>query len=198
MYRLLIIGHNPVSTIALKHIHALLHPGCNLNTSCYNFPHHIVVQDFSMNRIPFRRYLLIAAGLLSVFMAAVGILLPLIPTTPFLLLAAACFVRSSDRLYKWLLTNPWLGPYICMYRKYRALTMQTKAGALILLWVTISFSAALVVDSWLVRAFLFLVAVGVTIHVLSLKTLTLEMAAGLESETEKCINSTAVPEKASN
>jgi len=151
-----------------------------------------------MNRIPFRRYLLITAGLISVVLAVVGIVLPLIPTTPFLLLAAACFVRSSDRLHNWLITNRLLGPYIRMYRKYSALTMQTKAGTLILLWVTIISSAVLVVDSWLVRLFLFLVAVGVTIHVLSLKTLTLEMLAGLESETEKCSKSTAAPEAATH
>ena len=58
---------------------------------------------------------LISIGTLSVFLGFLGIFIPLLPTTPFLLLAAACYIRSSDRFYQWLIDNKWLGRYIRDY-----------------------------------------------------------------------------------
>ena len=122
--------------------------------------------------------MLISAGVVSVVLATVGIFVPLLPTTPFLLLAAACFIRSSDRLYRWLTSNRYLGPYIKNYRDYKAVTRFTKVMTLILLWGTLGFSAIWVISSLVVRVLLFLVGVGVTAHVLRLRTLTPEMLAG--------------------
>jgi uncharacterized protein len=68
---------------------------------------------------PLLRWLLIVVGLGSVGIGTVGIFVPLLPTTPFYLLAAACFFRSSDRLYRWLIGNKWCGPYIRNYREHR-------------------------------------------------------------------------------
>jgi hypothetical protein len=114
-------------------------------------------------------------GILSVTLAMVGVFVPLLPTTPFLLLAAACFVRSSERLYQWLITHRVFGPYIKNYREHRAITKHTKVGILLLLWATIGFGVIGVVQSLALRALLVFIAIGVTIHVLSLKTLTQEM-----------------------
>ena len=125
-----------------------------------------------------RKWLLVSAGLFLVGIAVVGIVVPLLPTTPFLLLAAACFVRSSDRLYKWLITHRWLGPYIRNYREHRAISMRAKIVTLTLLWGTIGYTALGVLSSWVLRFLLLLVAVGVTVHVLSMKTLTREMLSG--------------------
>ena len=116
-----------------------------------------------------------SVGVLSVGLGTVGILVPLLPTTPFFLLAAACFVRSSDRLYRWLITQRILGPYIRNYREHRAVTWQAKAVTLVLLWAVIGYSAFGVVRLQALRIVLLLVAVAVTAHVLSLKTLTKEM-----------------------
>lgn len=120
----------------------------------------------------------VSIGGLSVGLAVVGIFIPLLPATPFLLLAAACFVRSSSRLYKWLITHKWLGPYIRNYREHRAITWKAKTATLVLLWGTIGYTAFGVIFFWPLRILLLLVAIGVTAHVLSMKTLTKKMLSG--------------------
>jgi len=122
-----------------------------------------------------RKALLVAAGSVSLSIGVVGVFVPLLPTTPFLLLSAACFVRSSDRLYQWLIRHPLLGTYIRCYREYRAVSLRAKAGGISLLWATIGYAAAFVVDALWGRLLLLAIAVGVTWHLLSLRTLTREM-----------------------
>jgi uncharacterized protein len=121
------------------------------------------------------RGLLVAAGILAISVGTIGIFVPLLPTTPFLLLAAACFIRSSDRLYAWLIHHRWFGSYIRNYRENHAITLQSKIVSLTLLWGMIGYSAVFVADVWWLRALLGIIAVGVTIHLLRLKTLTREM-----------------------
>jgi uncharacterized membrane protein YbaN (DUF454 family) len=116
------------------------------------------------------RALLIAVGLLSVVVGAVGIFVPLLPTTVFLLLAAACFIRSSDRLYRWLTTNRVFGSYIRNYREHRAMPAGAKWCAISVLWLTIGTSAAIVAVPW-VRVLLVVVAVGVTVLISRIRTL---------------------------
>lgn len=123
-----------------------------------------------MSKAILQRGLLITAGMLSLGLGTVGIFLPLLPTTPFLLLAAACFIRSSDRLYQWLIHHRWFGAYIRNYREHRAMTLRAKVVALVLLWGVIGSSAAFATRARSVRAILLLVAVGVTIHLLHLRT----------------------------
>jgi len=128
-----------------------------------------------MNRSSLRKWLLVSAGILCVGLATAGIFLPILPTTPFLMLAAACFVRSSDRFYRWLIGHRLFGRYIKYYREYRAITVQSKILTLALLWATIGYTAFAVVHSVPLRVLLFLIATGVTVHVLRLKTLTRAM-----------------------
>ena len=116
--------------------------------------------------------------------AIVGIIIPLLPTTPFLLLAAACFIRSSDSLYGWLISHRWLGPYIKNYRDHKAVTRRTKIFTILLLWGTLGFAAIWVTSVLAVRVLLLIVGVGVTVHVLSLKTLTPEMMSGNRESKE--------------
>ena len=119
-----------------------------------------------------RRFLLVVVGCVCVGLGTVGIFLPLLPTTPFLLLAAACFIRSSERLYEWLITHRWFGYYIKNYSEHRAITLRAKVVTLSLLWFTIGYSAIVVARAWWLRLVLLCIAVGVTLHVLRLKTLT--------------------------
>ncbi len=123
------------------------------------------------------RILLITAGVISIALGVLGIFLPLLPTTPFLLLAAACFMRSSRRLYDWLLTHRYLGPYIRNYRNFRAIPKRMKIILLVLLWATLGYSMIAVVENLLVRILLGAIGIGVTIHILSMKTLTTAMRA---------------------
>jgi uncharacterized membrane protein YbaN (DUF454 family) len=134
-----------------------------------------------MSRFRVRRALLVSAGVVCVGFGTVGVFVPLLPTTPFLLLAAACFIRSSDRLYLWLIHHRWFGSYIRNYREHRAITLGAKIVSLTLLWGAIGFSAVYVVRAWWLRVLLGVVAVGVTIHLLRLRTLTREMILSAQS-----------------
>lgn len=113
---------------------------------------------------------LIAGGSLSVALGAVGMFLPVLPTTPFLLLAAVCYARSSPRLYRWLLTNRWFGEYIRNYHEGRGMMRSHKTAVLLLLWLTIGSSAVFAIQLWWVRLLLAVIAVGVTFHILKIPT----------------------------
>jgi hypothetical protein len=118
------------------------------------------------------RGLLVAAGVLLVGLGAVGALVPVLPTTPFLLLAAACFLRSSERMHRWLLQNRVFGEYLRRYRDGEGLPLASKITTIVLLWATLGLSAlvAVPVHLWWSRLLLLVVGLGVTIHILRIKT----------------------------
>jgi len=117
------------------------------------------------------RWVLIIAGTFFVGLGVLGIFLPLLPTTPFLLLAAACYVRSSKRFYNWILNNKWFGNYVKNYQEKKGVPLKVKILSVSLLWITIIFSAVFIVHILFVRIILILIAIGVTIHILSIRTL---------------------------
>lgn len=118
----------------------------------------------------FTRALLISGGIACVILALVGMALPVLPTTPFLLLAAFLFARSSPRFYGWLIRNRWSGEYIRNYREGRGVKLWHKVITLALLWVTIGYSAGFAVPYIWLKLVLIGIAVGVTIHILRMKT----------------------------
>jgi len=124
----------------------------------------------------FKQTALIAGGSLCVALGVVGMFLPVLPTTPFLLLAAVCYARSSKRLYHWLLTNRWFGAYIRNYREGRGIPRMQKALTLLLLWLTIGSTVIFGVTLWWVRLMLIGIASGVTIHILRIPTFIPERA----------------------
>lgn len=117
------------------------------------------------------RILLILSGITSLVLGVVGIFLPLLPTTPFLLLAAACFCRSSRTLYFRLIRHPLLGEYIENYRRHRAMTLRSKIAVLVLLWIVIGHSVFAVTGRFQLQLFLIVVGAGVTAHILHLRTM---------------------------
>jgi len=117
------------------------------------------------------RILLIIAGTFFVGLGIVGILVPVLPTTPFLLLAAACYARSSQRFYGWLLNNKWFGSYIRNYLERKGVPLRVKVVTVTLLWITIGSSVAFAVEILVVKWILVLIAIGVSIHILSVRTL---------------------------
>jgi hypothetical protein len=127
-------------------------------------------KGFIVRRIA--RAILIALGTSSLALGIAGVFLPILPTTPFLLLAAACYSRSSRRFYNWLISNRFFGEYIRNYLERRGIPLRVKVLSLALLWITIGCSAAFAVDALWLRILLAAIAVGVTLHVLSLRTLT--------------------------
>ncbi len=128
-----------------------------------------------MNKSRIRQSLLVVAGVASVSLGVVGLVVPVLPTTPFLLLAAACFVRSSPRLYTWFIHHRWFGAHIHHYREHQAVSLEVKVTDLVVLWGVIGVTVLLAVSAWWLRLLLVGVAIGVTVHLLHLRTLTPEM-----------------------
>ena len=95
-----------------------------------------------------KRIILIIIGWLAVVLATLGVVLPLLPTTPFLLLAAWCFAHSSPRFHHWLLYRSWFGSYIRHWQDHRALPPGAKPRALIFIVLTFSVSLYLVNILW--------------------------------------------------
>lgn len=102
-------------------------------------------------------------------LGVIGIFVPLMPTTVFLLLAAACYARSSDRFYRKLVNSRWLGGYIRSSREGAGMSRRQKVFTLALLWIGIGASAIWSVDAWWIRALLLLIALSVTVHVARIK-----------------------------
>jgi hypothetical protein len=117
------------------------------------------------------RWLLLGLGFLSVGLGVVGIFVPVLPTTPFLLLAAFCFARSSDRFLHWLLNNRWFGSYVRNYREQRGMALRDKVLTILALWTGIGVSGFLAVPSLWGRVGLLLVAAAVTVHLTRIHTL---------------------------
>lgn len=116
-----------------------------------------------------KRWLLIGAGTLSAGLGIIGVLVPILPTTPFLLLAAACYMRSSERFYQWLIDNRIFGTYVRNYIEGRGMPIKIKIFTVLLLWLTIGLTVALGVENVVVRIILLCVAIGVTAHVALIK-----------------------------
>lgn len=117
------------------------------------------------------RWVLIIAGTFFVGLGVLGIVLPLLPTTPFFLLAAVCYAKSSKRFYTWLLNNKWFGNYVKNYQEKKGVPLKVKILSISLLWITILFSVVFIVHILLFRIILILIAIGVSIHILSIRTL---------------------------
>lgn len=117
------------------------------------------------------RYILTILGLISLGLGILGAFLPVLPTTPLLLLSAALFLRGNRRLYDWLMNHPRLGVYISNFMKYKAIPLRVKIVAVSMLWITLLYCAIWVAGHWAFRLFFILIAIGVTIHILSYKTL---------------------------
>ena len=115
--------------------------------------------------------LLVISGTISVLLGFLGVFLPLLPTTPFLLLAAFCFAKSSNCFYNWLLHIKWFGKYITNYREKKGVPLKIKVLAISFLWLTILVSAFVIVQNLFLRILLILIAIGVTIHLLLIRTL---------------------------
>ena len=116
-----------------------------------------------------KRKLLIGAGTLSTGIGIIGIFIPILPTTPFLLLAAACYMRSSERFYQWLINNRVFGAYVRSYIEGRGMPVRIKIFTILLLWLTIGLSVIFGVQNIVIRIVLICIAVGVTAHISLIK-----------------------------
>lgn len=120
-------------------------------------------------RAKIKKIIFILAGLIFTFLAIVGIFVPLLPTTPFLLLAAFFYGRSSARLYHWLLNNKILGRYIYNYIHHRSVSKKLKIFTIIVLWASLLLSMYFLKNVYL-AIFLLIIGAAVTTHIILLKT----------------------------
>ncbi|MCJ7721660.1 YbaN family protein, partial [Candidatus Bathyarchaeota archaeon] len=109
------------------------------------------------------------SGFLLVGIGVLGIFLPLLPTTIFLILASACFMKSSQRANEWLQNNKFLGAYLKNYQDKSGLTIKTKVINISVLWASILFSVYFFTEELYIKFLLLAIAVGVTIHLLMIK-----------------------------
>jgi len=117
-----------------------------------------------------KRSIFILAGTVCLVIGAIGILLPILPTTPFLLLAAACYYKGSERMHRWLLNNKWFGNYIRNYKEGKGISLKAKTFTLSLLWITISYSVFFVTNTLVFQIILLGIALAVSVHVMTLPT----------------------------
>lgn len=116
------------------------------------------------------RWLLISSGLLCTGLGVIGIFVPLLPTTPFLLLAAACFARSSELFHTWLIEHNHLGPMVKGYLDGSGIPLRAKKTAITLVWLTLPPSALLLVPTIWAKALLIVLAVAITRYLWCLPT----------------------------
>ncbi|MDD3049773.1 MAG: YbaN family protein [Candidatus Cloacimonetes bacterium] len=107
----------------------------------------------------------------SIFLVSgiIGVFLPVLPTTPFLLLTAACYFRGSEDLYQWTINIKWFGEYIKNYREKKGIPVHVKIVTILVLWLTITISAMCFIKLLYVRLILFVIAISVTIHIVLIK-----------------------------
>ncbi len=117
------------------------------------------------------RYLLIAAGWFFVALGVIGIFLPVMPTTIFLLIAASLFAKSSEKFYNALINNKYLGSYIRNYREHKGMTLRSKITAIVVMNLSIGFSAFYAVETTWVKIVLLAIAVSLTIFFITIKTI---------------------------
>jgi uncharacterized membrane protein YbaN (DUF454 family) len=114
--------------------------------------------------------LFIAVGILSVALGVLGMFLPILPTTPFLLLAAYCFSKSSERLHRQLMENRWFGRYLRDYRDGKGVPLRAKVIAISTIWLSIGYLVFIRLHFIGAKVLLLCIAVAVTVHLVRLKT----------------------------
>ncbi|MBI5219795.1 MAG: YbaN family protein [Bacteroidia bacterium] len=117
-----------------------------------------------------RKKIFITLGFVNVTLGILGIFLPVLPTTPFLLLAAFLFSRSSQHFHQKLLKNKYLGKYISSYIEKKIIPARVKLITLLLLWITILSSVIFFIDIFWLKIILLFIASVITAHILLIKS----------------------------
>lgn len=130
-----------------------------------------IKEELTIVQNPILRQILIIGGLLFVAIGIIGMFLPLLPTTIFFILAAWCFARSSEKFHNWLHNNRLFGKYLRNYRIKKGMTIKSKAASIALLLIGISISAFYLTENLYVRILLAVIAIGVSWHIIAIKTI---------------------------
>lgn len=117
-----------------------------------------------------KRNILLGIAWISLILGGIGIFLPLLPTTPFILLSAFCFQKSSERFHQWILNSPIFGKYIRDYQEQKGITLKNKIVAVTFMALGMSFSAYKVPNIYM-RISLLVIFIAVSYHIWKIKTL---------------------------
>ena len=134
-------------------------------------PHKNPVPKNKLVKSELLRWVLICFGWVSIVGGVLGIFLPLVPTIPFLLLAVACFARSSERFHTWLVEHNHLGPLVRGYLNGGGIPLRAKQVAIGMVWVSFPASAFLFVPAVWAKIVLLTIATGITLYLLGLPTI---------------------------
>jgi uncharacterized membrane protein YbaN (DUF454 family) len=126
----------------------------------------------SANLNKYKKILLITAGTFFVALGITGIFIPILPTTPFILLAATLYSRSSQKFYEWIINNKIVGIYIKNYRAGKGVPVIIKILTIGLLWITIGCSVLFAIDIIFIKIVMIIIAAGVTVHIAFIKKTT--------------------------
>jgi uncharacterized membrane protein YbaN (DUF454 family) len=118
-----------------------------------------------------KRTLFVIIGTLFLIIGFIGVVIPVLPTTPFLLLAAACYIRGSKRIHNWMINNSIFGDFVKNYMERKGITVKQKIITLMFLWLTIIISIYYLIDSIPITIALFVIAIAVSAHILRIRTL---------------------------
>ncbi|MCS6880249.1 MAG: YbaN family protein [Oscillochloridaceae bacterium] len=132
------------------------------------------IEDPPQPRASPLRWLFLSIGTLSLGIGALGTVVPGLPTTPFVLLAAACYVRSSERLYRWLITNRVFGPVLETWRTQRGMTLRAKLVTLALVWLMLGSAALFLAESLFMKLVLIGIASVKTVVLARIRTVAAE------------------------
>lgn len=122
------------------------------------------------NRGVLMKIVLNVVGGLALVLAVLGVFLPLLPTTPFLLLASACYLRSSSRMHAWMSNHRLFGEYLRDFESGRGIPLRAKIVAISLLWISLGFSIR-TINSLPLQVLLLLIGIGVSVYLVRMKTL---------------------------
>ena len=120
---------------------------------------------------PIIRIVLVGVGTATLGLGVVGLILPILPTTPFLLIAAGCYLRSSERLFNWLVHHPRLGLPVRRYIAQKAIPLKVKVISLAIAWLVLLGTALFLVDKVWLRGLLIALAVAKTVFMVRVQTL---------------------------
>ncbi len=118
----------------------------------------------------FLRVLLLTGGFLFTFLAILGAILPLVPTTPFLIAAAACFYRSSDRFYRMIMNNRYFGHYLRDYQSGKGIPLRVKVVSLGFMWLSTLISVIFFIPFLWLQILVITFSAGVTVHIVKIRT----------------------------
>lgn len=118
----------------------------------------------------YQKHFYFISGVILVIIGTIGIFLPILPTTIFLILASICFTKSSPKANQWLRNNKLFGQYIKNYQEKSGLTLTSKILHIFFLWTMIFLSIIFLTDEIVIKIMLFAIAIGVTIHIVMIKT----------------------------